>query len=584
MPVPTTGNFDMFGTATDTTIAGAIVEGGGDVTGLTTFTQLIGVSTAEYFDSTYAGTITTPSTDVSASLQYRNYPLNILNCDLTGGTIIEDALDCGLSGGTADVVVVCAAPTISTVTHTGAGTYEVTFTLNGADAASTVIEASADQITWTSYAKGITSPQSVTDGNGTSTRYFRMKTICNDGGISADSNIVTVTIITCVSPTISSVTNNGAGQYSVLFTLNGATATQVEIEVSTDQITWTSNTVDATTPQVIYSGDGTGTRYFRMRTNCSNGGVSSYSNTVTVTGVAAAYSCGDGDVTQTTTSLAQGVYPNTLVDYTDIANGIFNWNTDGFNRPNKFTLYANGVETYSTNWVGEADYPGPWGATLNKTPVGTYNFTWGSTINRYVRVDYGASDPTPPSYSDSATFSILCGVPSPTTNQFTNSSTNYCFILLDRNYGGGDWTNGNLTLQSTGAQLFEFSKVASSTWSKSLVITPAESDTTIRVRLTSKASANIIPSFKVTSANSTPLNVQMYRSIDNPVTDHARIDDTTTPDTYYINVCSGQDSSVVSMGVEDTIGAGNCDGVGAVYGRTFKMPTTRWYMEIKDAT
>src|SRR6056300_75702 len=79
MAVPITGNFEMFGTGSvavpnNTTIAGAIKEGGDNVDNLTTFTQLIAASNAEFYDPTYAGTINTTS-DISASLQFRNYPL-----------------------------------------------------------------------------------------------------------------------------------------------------------------------------------------------------------------------------------------------------------------------------------------------------------------------------------------------------------------------------------------------------------------------------------------------------------------------------------------------------------------------------
>src|SRR6056300_546874 len=77
-------NFKMFGTGSvavpdNTTIQGAIKQGieennlGGSVDGITSFTSLIGASTTELFDPTYAGNITSLS-DISASLQYINYP------------------------------------------------------------------------------------------------------------------------------------------------------------------------------------------------------------------------------------------------------------------------------------------------------------------------------------------------------------------------------------------------------------------------------------------------------------------------------------------------------------------------------
>ena len=73
MAVTTEGSFEMFGTGSDATLAGAIQQGGGNVSNLTTFTQLIQVSNATQFDPIYSGPISSIS-EISASLQYRNYP------------------------------------------------------------------------------------------------------------------------------------------------------------------------------------------------------------------------------------------------------------------------------------------------------------------------------------------------------------------------------------------------------------------------------------------------------------------------------------------------------------------------------
>lgn len=74
MGVPTTGSFSMFGTGSNLTIAGAIQQTGVVAYDLTTFRELVSASVAGLFDPTYAGTITTPITDISSSLQFRNYP------------------------------------------------------------------------------------------------------------------------------------------------------------------------------------------------------------------------------------------------------------------------------------------------------------------------------------------------------------------------------------------------------------------------------------------------------------------------------------------------------------------------------
>ena len=72
MGVFTSGNFNMFGTSTRT-IQGAIVQGGGNASSDTTFTQLISHSTPSKFHPSYAGTITNLN-QVNSAIQYRGYP------------------------------------------------------------------------------------------------------------------------------------------------------------------------------------------------------------------------------------------------------------------------------------------------------------------------------------------------------------------------------------------------------------------------------------------------------------------------------------------------------------------------------
>jgi hypothetical protein len=85
MPVPISGSFKMFDLNYDDpqSIQGAISSHNGvdglaitpTIYGIDDFQDLIAASVAAYFDPVYAGTIVNPITDVSASLQYRNYPL-----------------------------------------------------------------------------------------------------------------------------------------------------------------------------------------------------------------------------------------------------------------------------------------------------------------------------------------------------------------------------------------------------------------------------------------------------------------------------------------------------------------------------
>jgi len=107
MPVPTTGNFNMFGTA-NTTIQGAIVEGGASgASTQTDFNALISLSDPEKFNPEYSGPVREVS-DVNRSLQYRDYPM--LSTPLTIGTNLgtgfaSSAVACTNSGSPATVYI-----------------------------------------------------------------------------------------------------------------------------------------------------------------------------------------------------------------------------------------------------------------------------------------------------------------------------------------------------------------------------------------------------------------------------------------------------------------------------------------------
>ena len=75
MAVPVSGNFEMFGTGSTTSIAGAMHDTGDNVTGLTTFNELISASNAGKFNFYYAGEIQFPDLDISSSYQFRGYPV-----------------------------------------------------------------------------------------------------------------------------------------------------------------------------------------------------------------------------------------------------------------------------------------------------------------------------------------------------------------------------------------------------------------------------------------------------------------------------------------------------------------------------
>ena len=84
----------------------------------------------------------------------------------------------------------CITPTISSVINQTGGLYTINFNLNSATASSTTIESSSDQITWVSSTGGTTSPRTINSGDGTSIKYFRMKTTCSNSINSEYSNMV----------------------------------------------------------------------------------------------------------------------------------------------------------------------------------------------------------------------------------------------------------------------------------------------------------------------------------------------------------------------------------------------------------
>ena len=90
MAVPVTGNFDMFGTGSNTCIAGAMHNTGDTITGVTTFNALISASTAGKFDYTYAGAIQFPDLDISSSNQFRGYPVDPAVCRFVW---VDDTVD-----------------------------------------------------------------------------------------------------------------------------------------------------------------------------------------------------------------------------------------------------------------------------------------------------------------------------------------------------------------------------------------------------------------------------------------------------------------------------------------------------------
>ena len=86
MAVPTTGSFLMFGTGSNTTIAGAIIQGGanaGTVSSTLNFNALKALANINKFDAEFKEGATTLS-EIVKTTQFRGYPISLPDCTLTG--------------------------------------------------------------------------------------------------------------------------------------------------------------------------------------------------------------------------------------------------------------------------------------------------------------------------------------------------------------------------------------------------------------------------------------------------------------------------------------------------------------------
>lgn len=136
--------------------------------------------------------------------------------------------------------------------------------------------------------------------------------------------------------------------------------------------------------------------------NCSGASTVDVSDTIDV--LLVSYDCGDS-ITETTVSTT----------YVDL--GLFNLNVAGSssvdlnwsigNRPNRFTLYDNGVFADTTGWRGIAAYAGPWGMSLSTATSGTLTFAPVGGHTYTLRIEVGNADPDN-IISDTFLVNIVC--------------------------------------------------------------------------------------------------------------------------------------------------------------------------------
>lgn len=81
---------------------------------------------------------------------------------------------------------------------------------------------------------------------------------------------------------------------------------------------------------------------------------------------------------------------------------------DVLGRPNRFTLYDNGVFSDTSGWKGIAPYAGPWGASLSTPLTGFISFNPIAGHVYTLLVEVGPAGPPPYNVSDNFLVSVIC--------------------------------------------------------------------------------------------------------------------------------------------------------------------------------
>lgn len=138
-------------------------------------------------------------------------------------------------------------------------------------------------------------------------------------------------------------------------------------------------------------------------------------NCVTPPGVC--YSCGEY-VNGNYSGIDYHAYENYYIcDDLDTTEITINWVT--IERPNRFSIYQDGSLVATSGWTGYANYPGPWGLSLNTPSSGQLSTAYETGLNTYVYVEAGPADPNN-SINDAFNFTISC---TDTCYSYKNDST-----------------------------------------------------------------------------------------------------------------------------------------------------------------
>jgi hypothetical protein len=130
--------------------------------------------------------------------------------------------------------------------------------------------------------------------------------------------------------------------------------------------------------------------------------------TITPTTTVNAVSCNSFVNGNFGTSNSYHTYPSTIVDMGEGTSGSVIWDYVSNDTPNRFTVknYSDGTTVGGTDWVGTADYGGPWGAPpFNNAPSGNFTFTKSSSERYYVLV---VETVTGPVLTDAFTVQLSC--------------------------------------------------------------------------------------------------------------------------------------------------------------------------------
>jgi hypothetical protein len=90
-----------------------------------------------------------------------------------------------------------------------------------------------------------------------------------------------------------------------------------------------------------------------------------------------------------------------------------------YDRPNRFTWYDTTGFISTSGWRGFANYPGPWGISLNTPTSGTLSTVYNTAEGLYLLVEAGPADPINP-ITDSFSVNIVC---STSCFYYTNETT-----------------------------------------------------------------------------------------------------------------------------------------------------------------